>query len=380
MRLVPLEAVSLGTMLGRDLMLDERTLLRAGVRLSPHMLRRLAQLGFEAVWICEPGEIPAGSTGELLTEETRQASMRALKRYVHRLRKGYAGDLRPIAAVVSQILDEILANSSVLVELTAIRGLLDEQEYLFAHSVRVAALTLLLGLHSGLDRRELTVLGMGALLHDVGKVRVPLSILTKEGPLTQEERAQIQLHPVHGFEILRRHRELDRRAVHVAYQHHERWDGSGYPRGLQGTEIHRFARLTAVADVFDALTSPRPYRPAWPVHQALTFIADEGGRSLDPAVVRTFLARVAPYPVGTLVRLNTGEEALVVRLNPIAPARPVVRVWNGEARGTEVDLLTRLEWRIVGPVTDPLPDGEAPGGGALRGAGPGSAGASDPAG
>src|SRR5690606_18340877 len=130
--------------------------------------------------------------------------------------------------------------------------------------------------------------------------------------------------------------------------------------------IHRFARLTAVADVFDALTSPRPYRPGWPVHQALTFIADEGGRSLDPAVVRTFLARVAPYPVGTLVRLNTGEEALVVRLNPIAPARPVVRVWNGEARGTEVDLLTRLEWRIVGPVTDPLPDGEAPGGGALR--------------
>ena len=152
-RLVPLEAVSPGTMLGRDLMLDERTLLRAGVRLSPHMLRRLAQLGFETVWICEPGEIPAGSTGELLTEETRQASMRALKRYVHRLRKGYAGDLRPIAAVVSQILDEILANSSVLVELTAIRGLLDEQEYLFAHSVRVAALTLLLGLHSGLAGR-----------------------------------------------------------------------------------------------------------------------------------------------------------------------------------------------------------------------------------
>lgn len=352
MRWVSLEAVPPGAVLGRDLYLDERTLLRAGVRLSQHMLQRLSQLGFEAVCVCEPGELPTATPTELLTKQTRQQASLALKRYVKRLQRGYAGDLRPIAAAVSQILDEILANPSVILELTVIRGILDEQEYLFAHSVRVAALSVLLGLHSGLDPKELTVLGMGAILHDVGKVRVPQPILIKEGPLTEEERALIQLHPTHGFEILRRHRELDRRAVHVAYQHHERWDGSGYPRGLKGEAIHRFARLAAVADVFDALTSQRPYRGAWPVHRALALIEEEAGRSFDPAVVRTFLARVAPYPVGTLVRLNTGEEARVVGLNAIAPARPVVRIWNGSAQGTELDLLTHLERRIVGPVTE----------------------------
>lgn len=351
MRWVAVEAVPPGSVLGRDLYLGDRTLLRAGVRLSRPMLDRLAELGFETLCVCDPGEVPAAPPPELLTEQTKQQAAQALKRYVKRLQRGYAGDLRPIAAAVSQILDEVLANPSVLLELTAIRGILDEQEYLFAHSVRVAALSVLLGLHSGLDPRELTVLGMGAILHDVGKVRIPQSILTKQGPLTDDERALIRLHPIHGFEILRRHRELDRRAVHVAYQHHERWDGSGYPRGLKGEEIHRFARLAAVADVFDALTSPRPYRPAWPVHRALALIEEEAGRSFDPAVVRTFLARVAPYPVGTLVRLNTGEEAVVVRLNAIAPARPVVRIWCRSAEGAELDLLVHLERRIVGPVT-----------------------------
>lgn len=349
MQLVPLEAVPPGAILGRSLYLDERTLLKDGVRLTESLLRRLDELGFDSVYIRDPDEPETEPVAELLSDQTRRRAYAAVKAYVRRLNRGYAGDLRPVAAAVSQILDEVLANGAVILQLGVIRALRDEREYLFHHSVRVCATAALLGIHSGLDQRELKVLAMGAILHDVGKIRVPRSILTKEASLTPEERATMQEHTIHGFEILRKHQELDIRAAHVAYQHHERWDGSGYPRGLSGEAIHRFARITAVADVFDALTSQRPYRPAWPVHRAVALIEEEAGRSFDPDTVRTFLARVAPYPVGTLVRLNTGERALVVRLNPRTPARPVVRVWNGVAHEAELDLLVHLDRRITGP-------------------------------
>jgi len=157
------------------------------------------------------------------------------------------------------------------------------------HTRRVTDLTLRLAGRMGVGDRDLVHIRRGALLHDIGKMGIPDSILRKPGPLTEEEWVVMRRHPVHARELLERIAYL-RPALDIPYCHHEKWDGTGYPRGLRGEEIPLAARIFAVADVWDALTSDRPYRPAWPKAQALAYIREQAGRHFDPRVVEVFLA------------------------------------------------------------------------------------------
>lgn len=156
------------------------------------------------------------------------------------------------------------------------------------HALRVAELAVDLGREMGMPGGDLVHLRRGALLHDIGKMVVPDAILRKPGPLTDEEWAVMKRHPESGRDFLRKVAYLAP-ALDVPYAHHERWDGTGYPRGLSGEEIPLAARVFAVADSFDALTSDRPYRPAWPKGEALTYIRQRAGTHYDPAVVAALL-------------------------------------------------------------------------------------------
>ncbi|MGB9897202.1 HD domain-containing phosphohydrolase, partial [Thermanaerothrix sp.] len=157
------------------------------------------------------------------------------------------------------------------------------------HSERVVRLSLALGRRLGLQGQALDDLRYGALLHDIGKIGIPDSILLKPGPLTPEEWAIMRQHPQIAYDLLKDIPFL-RRAVEILYAHHERWDGSGYPRGLKGEEIPLGARIFAVVDVWDALTSERPYRPAWPPQQARAYLQEQAGVLFDPQVVAVFLS------------------------------------------------------------------------------------------
>ncbi len=156
------------------------------------------------------------------------------------------------------------------------------------HTRRVADMAVALAQAMGLSQEEIVHIRRGALLHDIGKIGVPDSILLKAGPLTEEEQAIMRRHPLLAYEMLRPIPYL-RRALDIPYYHHERWDGSGYPLGLKGEQIPLAARIFAVVDVFDALTSDRPYRKAWPIEQALDYLRQESGKTLDPQVVEVFL-------------------------------------------------------------------------------------------
>ncbi|MCX7950211.1 MAG: HD-GYP domain-containing protein, partial [Treponemataceae bacterium] len=156
------------------------------------------------------------------------------------------------------------------------------------HSERVTALTLLIAQVMGVSSEELTYVRWGALLHDVGKLGVPDSILLKPGPLTEEEWAIMRKHPLHAYEMMRNIPYLQR-ALDIPLYHHERFDGKGYPMGLEGKKIPLAARIFAVVDVYDALTSDRPYRKAWPKEKALKYISEESGKAFDPEVVEVFL-------------------------------------------------------------------------------------------
>lgn len=160
------------------------------------------------------------------------------------------------------------------------------------HTLRVAALTLALARHLGVPESQLPHLRRGALLHDIGKMALPDAILNKPGPLSPEEWTVMRAHPERAIELLRRAEFLEP-ALDIPWAHHERWDGTGYPRGLRGEEIPLPARIFAVVDVYDALSSDRPYRPAWSPPAVLAHLREQSGRHFDPAIAAAFLAMLA---------------------------------------------------------------------------------------
>jgi HD-GYP domain-containing protein (c-di-GMP phosphodiesterase class II) len=268
------------------------------------------------------------------------------------LDQGTTAALAEAQGAVVQLIDEVLCAGSV----GSLESLKTHNEYTFQHSVDVAITGALLGNRLGLDRHELEQLVLGCLVHDLGKMFIDVAILDKPGALTEEERAQMQRHPRMGFEIIRRVPMGSILPAHVAYQHHERQDGAGYPRGLVGrnrvtrTEGERLdgrsmtliAEIAAVADVYSALTSDRPYRAALSADVTDGILAEMGGSHLNSEIVAT-LRRIAPlHPVGTWVEVVAG------------PAR--LRGWRGVV--TDVVDARRPEVRLVldpaGEARDPL--------------------------
>lgn len=335
--------------LGKSIFAGGRVLLQAGVELQPSYLERLRELGVYTVCIREPGdeEIDPEDYQDMVSERTRHDAYMALHDVMEKIRNGFeAVNFSRVKDTVTRIIDEVLNNPGVMPQLVDIRAM---DDHVFSHSVGVCAMATYLGYHIGWEPDDLRALSVGALLHDIGKVRIPDAVWNKPGGLTDEEYRMVQKHPEYGWEILRAHPEIDSRSAAVALQHQEHYDGSGYPKGLKGEQIHRFARVVTIADVFDALTSDRPYRLAFSYHDAIIMMKEEEGTMFDPQFLRTFLARVAPYPVGCEVKLNTGEVGVVVRLNKGLPARPVVRLLAPQGK-VELNLAERMDKRIVGPV------------------------------
>lgn len=324
---------------------DGLMLLAADKEVSIHYIKRLEELGIYAIYVrnpfCEDVEIPT-----LLSEETRQQAVRTVKRGFDLLREKRSNvNFDEIKRFGIKLVSEILRNRNAMVHLTEIRT---HDDYTFSHSVDVASLAVLVASNLGYTEDKLRELAIGALLHDVGKVQVNPELLNKPSSLTDDEMANMRGHALFGFEILRRQRErLSLPAIHIALQHHEKFDGSGYPRGLKGDDILFHARIVAIADVYDAITSDRPYRKALLPHDAFEIMQMSAGFHFDPAILPAFLSRIAVYPIGTIVKLNTGDIGVVIFVEPGLPTRPVLRLIMDARRrlypkGTDLDMRNHL--------------------------------------
>ncbi len=262
-------------------------------------------------------------------KRTYQRSVAVTKEVINSVRMGRTASVKKVKRAVQQIVDQVLADETSLVGLSTLR---DYDDYTFTHSVNVCIFSIALGKKLGFTKLHLYDLGMAALFHDVGKARVPLEVLNKEGSLSDEDWRIMQAHPWLGVLTLfglRGYGEVPYRSMIAAYEHHMKNDLTGYPKSLRPRTMSIFSRIIAVADGFDAATSRRVYKtnplsPDTVLHEML----NNPRRGLDPVVVKAFINLLGVYPVGTLVILDTYELALVVAANPdVAEVhRPMVRI------------------------------------------------------
>jgi putative nucleotidyltransferase with HDIG domain len=234
---------------------------------------------------------------------------------------------RPDATVARTVVDglaqAVAQNRTALLALTTLKNY---DNYTFTHMVNVSILTMGQARTLGIDGPLLREFGLAALMHDIGKVRTPLEILNKPDKLTDEEFVVMRRHPVDGAEILRATPEIPTLAPVVAFEHHLRIDGSGYPFGLKRNSLNIGTMLCSIADVYDAMRSQRRYQQAFPTDRILEVLKRADGRQFDQHLVRRFVQLIGIYPAGNLVRLDTGERAVVLRVYAPDPYRPQVRV------------------------------------------------------
>lgn len=285
----------------------------------------------------------------VVSQETHAESVKLLKETYSSMQNERYVDTLSLQKTVNDIIDEILRNYGTLINFYEIRTY---DDHTFNHSVDVCILSILTGITLGYNRLKLRELGIGALLHDIGKVKTSKEILNKPGSLSPDELKQIRRHPEDGFNILRRYVDIPLLSAHIAFQHQERLDGSGYPRGLTGGAIHEYARLVMVADVFNALTSDRPYRMAYPVVQAIDIIKSLAGTLFEKEFVAALFSNISPFPAGTVVLLNTGEIGQVVKTDKRDPTRPVIKILfdrksNKLSRPFKIDLSGEPSLSIV---------------------------------
>jgi len=313
-------------------------LLAPGKELSEAMIHRLVDLGITQVYIQDPRTDDI-VVEEAVSEETRNRAVKTVystfsqmiesRKWARTVSNPRLG--REFRGAFEDILYDLQSNKHVMVHLTNIHT---TDNYLYSHSVNVGIYSAALGMALGLKRDDLIDLGIGAMLHDIGKTQIPLEILNKPGKLTDEEYRTMKEHSMHGYQILKDHPDIPLISAHCALQHHERLDGTGYPRGLKGSEIHLFGQIVGIADVYDALTSNRVYRKAFLPHEALEMLFTSTGQ-FDQELIRKFRDNVAIYPIGLVVALSTGEKAVVVDINTKFPHRPIVRVL-ADADGQDV--------------------------------------------
>ncbi|PLR92612.1 HD-GYP domain-containing protein [Bacillus sp. T33-2] len=356
MRLVATASVEAGTRLGKIIFNDKgQVLLNKGAVLNGSIIARLLAFGINYIYILDD------ETEDIIIKNSISDSLR--KRAVAEIESSFKqvhsdklvsssvtleNAARNFKQLIRQLLDEINSSKELL---TLLSDVYIHDNYIFSHSLNVTMYALAIGMEMRLPPKDLETLGLGAILHDVGKMLIPYEILSKPGKLTGDQFAAVQKHAEDGFDLLRQIQTVPLLVAHCAYQHHERIDGSGYPRGLIGNEIHDFGKILGVADVFDAVTSNRVYRPAMLPHEGLEILFAGAGHQFEHNVVDAFRRAVVIYPVGLTVELNDGRKGVVSAQNKDMSERPVIRILEEQGEKVapyEIDLNTALSLMITG--------------------------------
>lgn len=310
-----------------------------------HEVRQEIQVELESIG----SEVAAFKTAELHEEIARARSLqkeanRIVLNIIADVRLGKQIEVEQVEPLVEKMIDSIFRNQDALLPLTRLK---QHDAYTFQHSVSVCALMIAFARGLDMPRETIRQIATGALLHDVGKAGIPDEILNKPAKLTEAEFARMQSHVVQGMILLQHTPGISEVALDIVGQHHERFDGTGYPNKLKGDEIPIYGQMGSIVDVYDAITSDRPYHKGMPPTQALGKMLEWSKHHFKPELVRTYIKSIGIYPTGTLVKLLSGRLAIVTEQNQGASLTPVVRViyhskWHHYVEPEEVDLAKPL--------------------------------------
>jgi putative nucleotidyltransferase with HDIG domain len=342
--LLPLSKVTEGCVLAEDILDDNKqTLLAAGVILTAECLKVLDghNITRVAIFVKHDTNIDLVNTAitnnSIIDQQTKQF-------LINGVRTTFKGHLETrvevdkLEDIVKKVVDKIRRRKHILLHLTDIQ---DSDDDLFLHSVNVSMFSILIGLKMKLATEELCALGTGALLHDIGKVHIPPSILNKPGKLTRDEYNLVKEHATIGYNILKKETNLDHRIMLTVLQHHERCNGKGYPWGISEDQIHPLAHIVAVADVYEALTANRAYRRRFAADKAIDIINENSDTQFAAAVTEAFNSIVVPYNIGETVKLSNGIMGRVIGLNSVDLNRPLLFTSLGK-----IDLLKTPKLKV----------------------------------
>lgn len=266
------------------------------------------------------------SDKQLIFNDTREEAAKIVKYTFNGLMDSRSIKSDKITSIVENIIDAILKDDKVILNLSNL-SLVDD--YIFSHSVNVCVLSLIMGIYLGFNHQKLLSLGSGALIHDIGKILVPKSILNKPGKLTEDEYEIAKMHTVYGHKILRDKMGFPDEISMTALSHHERIDGNGYPNKLEKSEISKFAKIVGIADVFDAVTSDRAYCGKIDYYKAVEYLLKNSDTQFDSDIVNKFVTIIGYYPIGLYVQLNTGDIGMVITKNKLFPVIKITVDSNG---------------------------------------------------
>lgn len=362
MRFVPIGSVKEGEKLGKNIYDSKgRILLKKGVTLNNKLLEKIKNNGIYSIYV--DNDFDVEDLEDIIKPELRLQAINAVRNTfknfqrffqyfnnynkndfkLKEIKKENHEYITTLVKISEDIIKEIISNKNVLISLVDIKNM---DTYTYQHCINVAVLSLVLGVELNLNKNELKSLCLGAILHDIGKIFIPPKILNKEDKLTEEEYEIVKTHTIKGFDYLKDYYDIPPTARIIALQHHEQVDGKGYPKGLKGDDIYKLSKIVAITDVYDALTSDRPFRKAFSPNEAIEYIMANGNIKFDYEFVRKFVQKIIPYPVGTLVKLSNGEIGIVKRINEDFILRPVIEIIKGNKR--IVDLMKEKNLVIKG--------------------------------
>ncbi len=342
---VPIRDLESGMVLGETLYdRSGNILLSKGIELRHAYIEKIGNLDLDTILISDVSkyifESPSLSVvdpvlnmvnRDIIVAKTRSDAVNLTREFLEDI-GGSSGtpNIDKMLLIVNQIIDEILKNDEIAFNLGDLKSV---DDYTFEHSVNVCVLSLLSGISLGLKKVGLVELGIGAILHDIGKILIPQEVLNKPSLLDESEFDMVKRHARLGYDVLNRIKGVSQASSTVALYHHERHDGNGYPNGIAGEDIPLYCKIVAVADVFDALTSDRVYSKKINPYKAMEYIVSMAEAHFDMDIVKRFTRQIGFYYKGLHLELNSGETAIV--LTP-QHARPVVRVIKN-ADGVDVE-------------------------------------------
>lgn len=341
MRLEFINRVKVDEILGRNIFTnDGSVLLRTGVKLTEQYIEKLKDLGVFYVYV-EDARLDDISIEDEKLSDLKAVTMKNMSKIMKNVTAGDKKGTKESLAIVEDLVNYIIQLGDVNKSLYDIQTY---DNYTYLHSIDTGIMAIFLGMSMNLKESELKELSIGAILHDIGKTKVPKDIIIKPGKLTVEEFEEIKRHPTYGRNILEKNFSISTEVLKAVEHHHERVDGNGYPFGLTGKEISKFAKIICVCDVYDAVSNDRTYREKFNPSDAYELILAGCGNAFDEEIVQRFKETFSVFPLGVCLKLSNGIEGYVIKQNKNFPDRPVIRVlYEAETRKPikfyEIDLL-----------------------------------------